>query len=173
MNPTLASWLPTLVSVPLVAFALYRRVRRTFGRQPVTPKRMVLRIVLLTVLCVVFLVGLPTPIGFASAATGAVLGGLLAMYGLKHTQYDVTPEGRGYTPNPWIGLAVTALFLGRLVARMFSVYEATVLAPSGPSFQRSPLTLGIFFLMAVYYAAYYVGVLRKARELVVPELPPE
>ena len=52
------------------------------------------------------------------------------------------------------------------VARAFSASGA----PS-PGFQRSPLTLGIFFLMATYCVAYYAGVLRKARGLGVPELP--
>jgi hypothetical protein len=41
-----------------------------------------------------------------------------------------------------------------------------------PSFQRSPLTLGIFFLMASYYVAYYAGVLRKARTMGAAEPTP-
>jgi hypothetical protein len=80
----------------------------------------------------------------------------------------VTAAGAAYTPNPWIGLIVKALLLGRFAARMFSVYEARALSPWGPpapGFQRSPLTLGIFFLMATYYVAYYAGVLRKARTM--------
>jgi hypothetical protein len=168
VNPSFANWLPTAIFVPLVGFMLYRRVRRTFGRQPVTPKRMAVRMVLLSVISVGFLVWMPTVNGFAAAATGLTLGVVLATHGLKHTTYDVTPAGTGYTPNPWIGLIVTALFLGRFAARMFSVYEARALSPSGspaPSFQRSPLTLGIFFLMATYYVAYYAGVLRKARTM--------
>jgi hypothetical protein len=168
VNPRVASWLPTLVFVPLVGFMLYRRVRRTFGRQPVTPKRMAVRMALLSVVSVGFLVWMPTANGFAAAAIGLTLGVVLATYGLKHTTYDVTAAGTGYTPNPWIGLIVTALFLGRFAARMFSVYEARARSPSGspaPSFQRSPLTLGIFFLMATYYVAYYAGVLRKARTM--------
>jgi hypothetical protein len=154
------------VFVPLVGFMLYRRVRRTFGRQPVTPKRMVARMVLLSVISVGFLFWMPTLNGFAAAAIGTTLGVVLATYGLKHTRYDIVASGVGYTPNPWIGLVVTALFLGRFAARMFSVYEARALSPAtapAPSFQRSPLTLGIFFLMATYYVAYYAGVLRKAR----------
>jgi predicted alpha/beta-fold hydrolase len=168
VNPTVASWLPTLIFVPLVAFALYRRVKRTFGRQPITPKRMVARMILLSILSVVFLAWMPTAKGFTAAAIGTSLGGILAVYGLRHTRYDVTSAGAGYTPNPWIGMVVTALFLGRFAARMFSVYEARALSPSAassPSFQRSPLTLGIFFLMATYYVAYYAGVLRKVRDL--------
>jgi hypothetical protein len=86
-----------------------------------------------------------------------------------------TGLSKGYTSNPWFGMIVTALFLGRLAARMFSIYEARALDPSAtpsPSFQRSPLTLGIYFLMATYYVAYYAGVLRKARGLDVAATPP-
>jgi hypothetical protein len=125
---------------------------------------MAVRMVPVAVISVGFLAGMPTANGFAAAAIGTTLGVVLATYGLKHTTYDVT-AGTGYTPSPWIGLIVTAVFLGRFAARMFSVYEARALSPSGspaPSFQRSPLTLGIFFLMASYYTAYYAGVLRKA-----------
>ena len=87
--------------------------------------------VLLSITSVSFLVWMPTVNGFAAAACGAALGGVLATYGVKHTTYDVTAAGAGYTPNPWIGLIVTALFLGRFAARMFSVYEARALSPSG------------------------------------------
>jgi hypothetical protein len=175
VNPSIASWLPTLIFVPLVGFMLYRRVRRTFGRQPVTPKRMAARMVLLSAVSVGFLVWMPTVNGFAAAAIGLTLGVMLATYGLRHTRYDVTAAGTGYTPNPWIGLIVTAVFLGRFAARMFSVYEARALSPTGapaPSFQKSPFTLGIFFLMASYYVAYYAGVLRKARTMRAAEPAP-
>ena len=169
MNQSGATWLPTALFVPLVAFALYRRLRRTFGPQPIAPKRMALRMILLSVVSIAILVSRPTPIGFAAAVAGIIPGIVLAAYGLKHTQFDVTSTGTSYTPNPWTGLVVTALFLGRLAARMFSVYEAGVLATSGSppvtGFQRSPLTLAIFFLMAAYYVAYYAGVLRKGRIL--------
>jgi len=175
VNPSVASWLPTAIFVPLVGFMLYRRVRRTFGRQPVTPKRMAVRMVLLSVVSVGFLAWMPTANGSTAAVVGLTLGVVLATYGLKHTTYDVTAASAGYTPNPWIGLIVTALFLGRFAARMFSVYEARALTAAGspaPSFQKSPLTLGIFFLMATYYVAYYAGVLRKARAMGAAEPAP-
>jgi len=163
----LASWLPTVVLVPVVAFALYRRVRRTFGRQVIAPRRMALRMILLSVVSVISLAWMPTVNGFAAAAAGAVLGVAAAIYGLQHTRFDVSAARTFYIPNPWVGVAVTALFLGRFAARMFTVYEARTLAvPGAPGagFQRSPLTLGVFFLMAAYYVAYYAGVLRKARQ---------
>jgi hypothetical protein len=165
--------LPTLVAVPLVGFMLYRRLRRTFGRQPVTPRRMALRMVLLSVVCILLLVRssfMTTSLG--AAAAGLVLGVALAMVGLMHTKVEATAESEFYTPNKWIGLAVTALFLGRLAGRLFAVSERATQVASGVSayagLQQSPLTLGLFFLLAGYYVTYYAGVLRKAALLRIP-----
>jgi len=168
VSPQLSSWLPTIIAVPLVAFLLYRRLRRTFGRQPFTPKRMVFRMVLLCVVCVVLLVRSPaTTTSLGAAVGGLVLGLALAIGGLMHTKVEATAEGKFYTPNKWIGLALTALLLGRLAGRLFTISERATEAASGASpfagVQRSPLTLGLFFLLAGYYVTYYVGVLKKAR----------
>jgi hypothetical protein len=76
---------------------------------------------------------------------------------------ESTPEGTFYTPNKWIGLIVTTLVIGRLAGRMVTLYESGSEATPGAGLQRSPLTIGIFFLMATYYVAYYAGVLQKAR----------
>jgi hypothetical protein len=128
---------------------------------------------LLSVFCVVLLVGSTgTTASLGAAAAGVVLGVVLAVVGLMHTHVEATDEGRFYTPNKWIGLAVTALFLGRLAARFFTLSERATEAASGASpfagVQRSPLTLGLFFLLAGYYVTYYAGVLRKARALSLP-----
>src|SRR4051794_9441108 len=109
------SWLPTLIFVPLIGFGLFRRFKRTFGRQRVTPRRMVARIVLLSAVCVLIMVtASATLTGVATAAAGLVCGVALAVVGLRLTTFETTNEGRFHTPNSWIGIAVTALFLGRL-----------------------------------------------------------
>jgi hypothetical protein len=167
MNAQVPSWLPTLVFVPLIAFGLYRRLKRTFGRQPVTPRRMVARMVLLSAIAVFFVVWLPSSLGLIAAGCGLVAGVALALVGLAYTTFEVTAEGRFYTPNKWTGLAVTALFLGRLAARLLTFSERTAEVAAGGSpmgaMNRSPLTLGLFFLLAAYYVSYYAGVLRKTR----------
>jgi hypothetical protein len=173
VNPQFSSWLPTLVAVPLVGFLLYRRLRRTFGRQLVAPRRMALRMVLLCVVCVLLLVrSSVTTISLGAAVAGLALGVALAMVGLMHTKVEATAESKFYTPNKWIGLAVTALFLGRLAGRLFTVSERATQVASGVSpyagLQQSPLTLGLFFLLAGYYVTYYAGVLRKAAALGAP-----
>jgi hypothetical protein len=170
VNPRLSSWLPTLVAVPLVGFMLYRRLRRTFGRQPVTPKRMALRMVLLSVVGILLLVrSSVTTTSLGAAAVGLVLGVALARVGFMHTKVEAAVESKFYTPNKWIGLEVTALFLGRLAGRFVTVSERATQVASGVSsyagLQQSPLTLGLFFLLARYYVTYYSGVLRKAAAL--------
>lgn len=104
-----------------------------------------------------------------SAGAGLFGGVVLAVIGLRLTKFEATPEGRFYTPNGWIGLGVTALFLGRLAARFFTMSEGMIAAQAGaPPFaglQRSPLTLALFLLLAGYYVAYFAGVVRKAKRM--------
>ena len=98
------TWLPTLIFVPLIGFGLYRRFRRTFGRQLVAPRRMLVRMVLLSVVSTLLLVtSSPTPTSLAAAVAGLVGGVILAMVGLGLTKFEATHEGRFYVPNGWIG----------------------------------------------------------------------
>lgn len=166
----MSSWLLTAIFVPLVGFGLYRRFKRTFGTQPFTPKRMIARMALLTLIAGALAATAPTSRDLAAAGAGVVLGIGLAILGLTYTRFAVTAEAKTYTPNPWIGLVVTTLFVGRLVAR---IATGVLMAPAasgaaGSPFTgmpRSPLTLGVFCLMAGYYVFYYGGVLWKGRDL--------
>jgi hypothetical protein len=173
MPPGLVS---TLVFVPLVGYGLYRRLRRSFGRQPIGPRRMIARIVLLCAVCVVFLALSPSEPAFLAAGAGLGVGAVLALVGLRHTTFEATPEGRFYVPNKWLGLVVTALFLGRLAARMVTVSQQTAADPAAHGFAPpppTPLTFGLLYLMATYYVAYYAGVLIKARSLKVAAESPK
>jgi hypothetical protein len=164
------SWLPNLILAPLVAFGLYRRFKRSFGRQLVRPRRMVLRMVVLSGVCALFLWWLPTRLGIAGALAGLAVGGGLALVDLAHTELEVTADGTFYTPNRWIGLVVTSLFVGRLTVRLFTVYEhaaqvgqGTPTSPTANGLPKSPLTLALYFLLATYYVGYYAGLLRRER----------
>lgn len=171
------SWVPTVVAVPLVGLMLFRRYQRTFGKQVFSFVRMVLRMALLAVICGLYLVATRTALGFAAAAAGLAIGTGLAVVSLRTTHLEVSPDGKFYTPNVWIGLAVTALFLGRLLARMATFYmsPATMLNTGETpldGLQRSPLTLGIFCLTAAYYIVYFGGIIRHMRRL-EGKAPPE
>ncbi|MGH8280105.1 MAG: DUF1453 domain-containing protein [Gammaproteobacteria bacterium] len=178
MHPTPSDIGFTLLLAALVLFVIYRRFRRNFGRQPVRPKRMIVRIVLLAVICVL---ALASPFhgfeGDAAATIGAVVGIALGFWALAHTRFETTAEGRFYTPNGYIGMIVVALFIGRLIYRFIVIYPLMHAAAreaaqnpqlqSSPlgAYERNPLTLGLFFLLAGYYICYYVSVLMKSRSV--------
>jgi cytochrome b561 len=108
---------------------------------------------------------------WTAMAAGGVSGLLLGWYGLKHTRFEVTPQGRFYTPHPYIGLSVSALLIGRMLYRLFSVYAAAQTLPQpgvGTSpfagMNRSPLTMALFGVLIGYYITYYLGILQKSRQ---------
>src|SRR5207237_5602761 len=101
-------------------------------------------------------------------AGGLTLGSFLAVYGLRQTRFEQTPQGLFYTPHAHLGIALSLLFLGRLLYRLVQLYALDA-SPSlsAPEFARSSLTLGVFGLLAGYYVAYAVGLVRW-RNSVVP-----
>ncbi|HEY2273901.1 MAG TPA: hypothetical protein VGH61_00210 [Steroidobacteraceae bacterium] len=167
MDPKLIT--PILIGA-LVVWGIVRRLRRTFGRQPVHSGRLWLRIGLLTlagglVVATSAARGVQT---LEALSVGLACGAALAYVGLRHTRFEVTPEGRFYTPHTYIGLAVTLLFLGRLLYRfVYLANGATGRFDADPSlaaaYQRSPLTLGIFAVLLGYYLLFYAGVLLRTR----------
>jgi hypothetical protein len=172
MDPKL---LTTIVFAALVAWGIFRRVRRSFGRQPVHPARLGFRIGVLTLVGGLVLVtsAARNAQTLAVLTAGAVCGTALAYLGLRHTRFEVTPQGRFYTPHTYIGLTVTVLFLGRLLYRfLYLSYGAHAVPGANQSlaatYQRSPLTLGIFAALIGYYVVFYAGVLLKTRASALP-----
>ncbi len=164
MHPSVANIGFTILIAAAVLLILYRRFRRNFGRQKLRPKRMLFRIVVLAIVCVL---ALASPFrsftGDAAAAGGAVIGIALGLWALMHTRFENTADGRFYTPNGYIGMIVVALFLGRLIYRFIVVYalmhQAVQQAAQNPqmqsspcdAYQHSPLTVVLYFLLAWYY----------------------
>jgi hypothetical protein len=189
MSPALQSNALTVLFVGLIGFGLYRRVKRTFGLQPISPTRMIFRLVLLSLVSALFLATARTTWSIVAILCGAAMGAALSFYGLARTTYEVTPKGKFYRADRWVSLGVMALFIGRLAARSVTLLrlgaehssglsQGAASAPGLPpgpgehpfaQFQRSPLTVGIFFLMAVYYIFFYIGILRKAKHLTPPK----
>ena len=154
------------ISVPLIVLLYYRRFRRSFGRQPVQPARMILRVVVLGVIGALLLLGsvMDTRL-FAADAGGLVAGIALGFWGLRLTRFEREPDGVHYIPHSWFGVGISLLLLARLAYR-FSVLWPTMHAQvAGPApYPRSPLTLALFGLLVGYYVCYYLGVLRMAKK---------
>lgn len=160
------------VVAALIAWRLYVRTRRSFGRQRVSEARMWVRVGILTVLTGIVvtlaIIGPAHDPSVLEGLTAGIAGGAALGYlGLRHTKFEVTSQGRFYTPHTYIGLIVTALFVGRLLYRYLSLYDGTHPAPTaggnfGATF-HGPFTLAAFGVVVGYYVLYYLGVLQRTR----------
>src|SRR5258708_3265773 len=159
----------------LAVLLIYRRFRRSFGRQPIRPIRMWIRIAVLLLLGSSLLPSALKSGQFLLAETaGAMTGLALGFWGARHTRY-ATYEGRlHYVPHTYTGIAVSLLFIGRLVYRIVEWYGGSgalggaLEASQGigpPPMMRSPLTVGLIFVVVGYYACYYAKVLWKSKRI--------
>jgi hypothetical protein len=164
----------------LFVFLIYRRFRRSFGRQLLRPIRMQIRIGVLIVVA-----GLLLPTVFRSAAfvfamlAGVAIGIALAIWGGSRTRYLSISNSLYYVPHTYTGVAVSLLFLGRVTYRIVQIFtnpHAMRAMDADPSKQvfvpasmlSSPLTLGLFFVLVGYYVCYYSIVLWKSKRA-IPE----
>jgi hypothetical protein len=174
MDPKLIT--PILFAA-LATWAILRRLRRSFGRQRVQAKRMWFRIGALTLAGGLILAtsAARNAQAIEAVVAGIACGAALGYLGLRHTQFEVTPEGRFYTPHTYIGLAVTALFLGRLIYRLLLSNDLGAMTGADQNLtvphQQSPLTLGIVAALIGYYVLFYAGVLLKSRDPAPPQGP--
>ena len=147
-------WVPALS-----ALMVYRRIRRTFGVQPWRPVRSGIRLgILVLVAGMLIVLAVVQPQLAPAMAIGAVLGVGVGLLALKHTHVAVRDGRRTYTPNPWIGGALTVLLVGRLAWRWTHDGMAAAQAPS-------PLTLGMAAVLIVYSLVYVIGLMLQMRHL--------
>jgi len=157
----------------LIVWSVYRRLRRSFGKQRLYPVLMGMRIGLLLLIACVLL--LPSVVRSTPYLEGLVVGlcaGIaLALWGASRTRYLREDGQLFFVPHTYTGLAVSLLFLGRLVYRAFQFSSA---GPQPASFAASmvssPLTFGLFYVLVGYYVCYYSVVLRKSKHLTPEEL---
>ena len=150
--------------LPLMAFAVWRRVRGTFGRQPIRRQRMLGRIAVFALLGgVLALSGLHNLRLLEGLLGGALCGALLGLAGLRLTRFERDASGAdAYIPNPWIGGLLSVLLLARLGWRfmvMMPQLQDSAMAQSAPAVGNSPLTLAVFGLLIGYYITYFAGLL--------------
>jgi hypothetical protein len=102
--------------------------------------------------------------GLGAGLAGGVALGLLAF---KLTRFEIDGQNDCYFPNPWIGMGLTALFIGRLLYRLMVLYPQMSHGAGGgfANYQRSPLTMAILGLLLGYYIAYYAGLLIHHRRV--------
>ncbi len=162
MQASPATTVTLLVLLPLIAWRVYSRFRRMVGRQRLSRIRPWITLAVFPILIAL--------LGFAAhahlerlwwLAGGLGLGAWLGVFGLGKTNFEPTPEGLFYTPNAHLGIALSLLFVARIVYRLVEVYAIDPAMPHGiGDFARSPLTLSAFGLLAGYYISYAIGLVR-------------
>ena len=154
--------LPFLFVVPIVIWRMYSRIKRNIGRQKFVTWRPWLTLTIFPVIAILIsLNAVSQPMRLLAMLGGIAAGAILGVFGTRHTKFENTPEGIFYTPNAHIGIALSVIFLGRLLYRMFQAYSMDPTAQPNPAdFASSPLTLSIFGLLAGYYVTYAIGLLR-------------
>jgi len=176
MHPDYPQYWPFLIAA-LAVFLIYRRFRRSFGRQLLSPTRMRVRIGILALVgCSLLPAVIVSPRMMGAGIAGLAVGVSLAIWGAQRTRYQNYAGRLHYIPHTYTGIAVSLLFVGRLVFRVLqwngmNHSEAMVMtgAPTlgfAPSTMvRSPLTFGLLYVLVGYYVCYYALVLRKSRHL--------
>jgi hypothetical protein len=161
-----SSTITLIALLPLIVWRVIARFRRMVGRQRLTRVRPWVHLILFPTL-----VALLADYAWVFArhqlvwlAAGLAGGGLLAIYGLKKTDFEATPQGLYYTPHAPLGIALSSLFLVRIAWRIVEVLRHP--PGAGPdSFTTSPFTLAVVGLMVGYYVAYAAGLVRYRRRV--------
>jgi hypothetical protein len=163
LNPSV--FFPIGVGV-LVVWRSYYRIRRMIGRQRLSKVRPWVTVSVFPLITVGLAVGSMAHPGSSlpMLAAGLFVGIALGVYGLRVTKFEVTPEGLFYTPSAHVGIALSLLFIGRVVYRFVQLYAfsggPSATGGMGPQFATTPLTLLIFGTLAGYYVTYAIGLLR-------------
>jgi hypothetical protein len=108
------------------------------------------------------------PVSIAALAGGAAIGAALGTYALRLTTFERTTAGLFYRPSAPIGIALSLLFVIRIVYRASTLYTAGAPAgagagPAAAAVAANPITLAIFGMLAGYYVAYAIGLLQRHR----------
>ncbi|UXA55092.1 hypothetical protein M0D46_08635 [Xanthomonas prunicola] len=152
------------LSMAGIGYLYYRRIRRSFGRQPWKPGATGVRMTALLILAVALglaVYGLPqVRLGIAA---GTLVGLGLGALSLRYTHAEWV-DGQGwYTPNPWIGGGLMLVLLGRLAWRWADGAFNAGAAAAGS--QASPLTLGIAAALVLYSLVHLGGLWWRLRQL--------
>lgn len=155
--------LALLCLVPLLVWRIYSRLKKLVARQ----KSQLWRHRLVAFGFPVLIVFLATTTRFdilplSSLGAGVLAGGWLGVLGIRLTRFEQIGKDYFFTQHRYLGLAITMLFIARLLYRGMEIYLNTRLDVPlpPPPFGQSPLTMAAYGLVTGYYATYAWGLLR-------------
>jgi hypothetical protein len=158
-----ATTIALLVLMPLLVWRIYARLKHAMGRSRSQLWRHWSAAMLLpSAVLGLALAAWPDVLAVSCLGAGALAGAWLGIWGIKLTRFEHTEKGWFFTPNLHLGLLVTMLFVARLLYRGLELYMNSRAAVPAPlqDFSQSPLTLLSFGLLAGYFAAQGIALLR-------------
>ena len=156
---TNAQLVPVILA-PLLVWRLYSRFRRSVGPQKPRPKRMLISIVIMTLaLSLITFAMLQLGASLWPLVGGLATGAGVGVIGCKLTCFEIIDGEKSYTPNAWLGIAVSMLLVARMTYRFFQLYTpGNPTASATHDLCHSPLTLFILGLTFGYYITTNAGV---------------
>jgi hypothetical protein len=152
-----------LLFLGLIVWRVYRRIRRSVGRQPVRRGRLITAIVIYSVVSVLLAVGsIGHPKVLAGLGGGLLVGVPVGLVALRLTRFETAPDGRFYTPHPYIGISIAAVLVIRVFYRFSIFFADPSQLRNPPQMAQSALTYSLFGLLAGYYITFYAGVLIRS-----------
>ncbi|QGQ95525.1 hypothetical protein EHS13_11865 [Paenibacillus psychroresistens] len=156
----------------IIAFVLYRRVKRSIGFQRFSSKRLKFRIVIFSIIGVILLaVSIIHPILILADVVGITAGAVLSYYAIRHFIYEWRDELLYTRTHIYIESTVLILFLGRVLYRVLAVFmiSKNLVVVQGDNqmaqYTRDPYTVGIFCVILTYYIIYNYFLIRKGKAL--------
>jgi hypothetical protein len=147
--------------IPFICWRMYSRFKRLIGKQRFSYARPWISLSIFPVITVLLVIATQShPEHLWLLAGGGAIGVALGIVGLRKTQFEVAQDGLFYTPNAHLGIALSLLLFGRIIYRVFEVTSLPPQMSSGMGNAATPLTLAIFGVLAGYYVAYAIGLLR-------------
>lgn len=162
--PVLTPWIATAG----IAWLYYRRIRRQFGQQAYRPRRTLVRVALLALVgCGLAATAIALPHLAPAVALGGLGGAVLGWFALRHMQVGMAGGRGSYTPNPWIGGALSLLLVARLAWRWHVGAFSQAAQPTAQSFgaNTSPLTFAFLAALVAYYLVSGIGLAMRMRAL--------
>jgi len=158
--------LALLVLTPLLVWRIYSRIKKQMQRQRSIVSRHYTGVLVFGAMILVPLAQLfDTPYNLAALLVGAGGGIGYAVWGLKLTRFEETPQGYFFTPNMRLGLVMAMILVARLLYIGIEVYANQGKGIVTPRLTDSPLTMLCVGLTAGYFCWYSANLLRWRRRV--------
>jgi hypothetical protein len=158
--------LALLVLTPLLVWRIYSRIKTQMQRQRSIVSRHYTGVLVFGAMILVPLAQLfDTPYNLAALLVGAGGGIGYAVWGLKLTRFEETPQGYFFTPPARLGLVMAMILVARLLYIGIEVYANQGKGIPTPRLTDSPLTMLCVGITAGYFGYYSAALLRWRRRV--------